>query len=143
MPEYVVTIAKGGPKLTPASEQPMEVRIEGRHLSQAKSTCGVSAWREGDHLTCHAATIEQLLAETGVGLKAPVADHTGLTGTYDVDVLYMPDSRKMQADTEPEAASGPSLPEAFQEQLGLKVEKGKGPVEVIVVDHFEKKPREN
>ena len=143
LPEYVVTIAKGGPKLTPASEQPMEVRIEGRHFSLPKSTCMGSAWREGNHITCHAATIEQILAQTGGELKAPVADRTGLTGTYDVDVLYMPDFRRMQADTEPEAAIGPSLPEAFQEQLGLKVEKGKGPVEVIVVDHFEKKPREN
>ena len=72
-----------------------------------------------------------------------MVDRTGLTGTYDVNVLYTPDSRKRQTDTETEAAIGPSLSEAFQEQLGLKLERGKGPVEVIVVDHFEKKPREN
>jgi uncharacterized protein (TIGR03435 family) len=62
LPEYLVTIAKGGPKLRPASEQPMEARIEDRHFSQPKSACTVSAWQEGDHLTCHAATIEQILA---------------------------------------------------------------------------------
>lgn len=141
--EYLVTIAKGGPKLRSASEKPMEVRIEDRHFSQPKSTCGVSGWREGDHLVCHAATIEQILAAASGEFKAPVADRTGLTGTYDVNVLYMPDSRKMLPDTESLATIGPSLADAFQAELGLKVEKGKGPVEVIVVDHFEKKPREN
>jgi uncharacterized protein (TIGR03435 family) len=76
-------------------------------------------------------------------LKAPVADRTGLTGTYDVNVLYLPDSRRMLPDTESLAATGQSLAEAFQAELGLKIEKGKGPVEVIVVDHYEKKPKAN
>jgi bla regulator protein blaR1 len=143
LPEYLVTIAKGGPKLRPASEQPMEVRIEDRHFSQAKSTCSVTLWQEGAHLICHGATIEQILAEAVGELKAPVADRTGLTGIYDVNVLYLPDWRKMQPETETFATTGPSLSQAFQELLGLKLEKGKGPVEVIVVDHFEKKPREN
>jgi uncharacterized protein (TIGR03435 family) len=143
LPEYVATVAKGGAKLKPTSDQPMVVRIEDRQFSPAKSTCGVSAWREGNHLVCRAATLEQILTEAGAELNAPLADRTGLTGTYDVNVLYMPDSRKAQVDTSPDAAIGPSMLEAFQEQLGLKIEKGKGPIDVIVVDHYEKKPREN
>ena len=124
LPEYLVTIAKGGPKLSPASEQPMEVRIEGKHLSQPKSTCGGTAWREGDHITCHAATIEQILAAAGAELKAPVADRTGLTGTYDVDVLYMPDSRKMQAGAETAGCNRPVTAGSLSRAARAQARKG-------------------
>jgi uncharacterized protein (TIGR03435 family) len=60
----------------------------------------------------------------------------GSPGTYDLNVLYVPDDRKVKADAD--LGIGPSLPQAFLEQLGLKLEKGKGPVEVIVIDHIEK-----
>ena len=47
-------------------------------------------------------------------------------GAYDLNVLYVPDDRKVKADAD--LGIGPSLPLAFLEQLGLKLEKGKGPV---------------
>jgi uncharacterized protein (TIGR03435 family) len=72
------------------------------------------------------------------GLTAPVVDRTGLTGTYDVNVRYIPDSRKLDPDVPP----GPTFEQALQEELGLKLEKGKGKVEVLVIDHLEK-PSEN
>jgi uncharacterized protein (TIGR03435 family) len=66
-------------------------------------------------------------------LGRTVVDKTGLTGIYDIDLTWTPDSTV--ASTE---LSGPSLFTAIQEQLGLKLEAGKGPVEVIVVDSAEK-----
>lgn len=66
-------------------------------------------------------------------LGRTVVDKTGLTGIYDIDLTWTPDST--EASTE---LSGPSLFTAIQEQLGLKLEAGKGPVEVIVVDSAEK-----
>jgi len=62
-----------------------------------------------------------------------VVDATGLTGLYDISLDFTDESA-------PDA--GPSLLEALQQQLGLKLETGKGPVEVVVVDHVEK-PSEN
>ncbi len=141
LPGYEVTVAKF--KLRPSSERPMDLAIEDRHFSQPKGTCSITLWREGAHLTCHSATIQQILSAAARELRAPVTDRTGLSETYDVNVLYIPDDRKRRVDVDPEEAVGPSLPQAFREQLGLKVEKGKGPVEVIVVDHFEKLPTEN
>ena len=38
---------------------------------------------------------------------------------------------------------GPTIFDAVQDQLGLKIEKRKGPVQMLVVDHVEKKPTEN
>lgn len=142
LPGYDVTVAKG-PKLTPSSERPINLAIEDRHFSQPKGTCSITFWREGAHLTCHAATIQQILSAAGRELRAPVTDHTGLSGTYDLNVLYMPDERRRRVDADPEEAVGPSFQQAFREQLGLKIEKGTGPVEVVVVDHFEKTPTEN
>ena len=143
LPGYEVTVAKGGAKLAPSSERPMELFIEGRRFSQPKGTCSGTGWREGAHLSCHAATLGQMLSAASGLLKGPVADHTGLTGTYDIDVLYMPDSRKARVEVDLDEVVGPSLQQAFQEQLGLKIEQGKAMVDVIVVDQFSKTPTEN
>jgi uncharacterized protein (TIGR03435 family) len=57
----------------------------------------------------------------------PVLDHTGLNGAYDFAVEWAA-----------EGTDGPSPFTALQEQLGLKVEAGKGPIDTIVVDHAER-----
>jgi uncharacterized protein (TIGR03435 family) len=51
-----------------------------------------------------------------------------------VNFLYIPDDLQLKPDAPP----GPSLAEAIQEELRLKLKKDKGPVEVIVIDHLEK-----
>lgn len=64
----------------------------------------------------------------------PVNDNTGLRGTFDFTLEWSPDQT--------EESTGASLFTAIQEQLGLKLESTKGPVEVIVIDHVER-PSEN
>ena len=93
-------------------------------------------------MTCHGATTETIGAFVGGVLHSPVADYTGLTGTYDLDVLFTPDNQRLQSDADPDVVQGPTLEKAIEESLGLKLEKGKGPVEVIVIDHMEQ-PSEN
>jgi uncharacterized protein (TIGR03435 family) len=140
VPEYQLTIAqsKAKPKLTPSKEGPLTVTIEGRSLTQPAGKCGTSLWQEGSHIVCHAADMATIVSQLSGLLAAPVADQTGLTGTYDVNLLYIPDDRQLKPDAPP----GPSLAEAIQEEWGLKLEKGKGPVEVLVIDQLEK-PSEN
>ncbi len=61
-----------------------------------------------------------------------VLDRTGVSGFYDFTLTFEPDDSRT-ADT-----AGPSLFTALQEQLGLKLESQKGPVETLVIDHAEK-----
>ncbi len=138
IPEYELTLGKSKPKLTPASaDRPMTVTIEDRTFTPAVGGCSVSLWREGAHMLCHAAPIEKIAAQVRNSLRSPLVDRTGLTGTYDLNLLYMPEGRTPDPDQVP----APTLPEALKD-VGLNLEKGKGPVEVLVIDHIER-PSEN
>jgi uncharacterized protein (TIGR03435 family) len=80
-----------------------------------------------------------------------VIDKTGLTGKYDVTLQWTdersesafkgPDGAPQRAEPAPDAG-GPSIFTAVQEQLGLKLQSSKGPVDTLVVDHVEM-PSEN
>jgi uncharacterized protein (TIGR03435 family) len=65
-----------------------------------------------------------------------VIDRTGLTGAWDFELTYAVEARG--ADAPPVDPNTPSLFTAIQEQLGLKLEPTKGPVEVLVIDGIEK-----
>jgi uncharacterized protein (TIGR03435 family) len=70
-----------------------------------------------------------------------VVEKTGLTGTFDLDLTWTPD--QIPAGPFPPGApsidpNGPSLFTAVQEQLGLKLDSQKGPVEVLVIDSAER-----
>jgi len=70
--------------------------------------------------------------------EQPILDMTGLKGQYDVDLQWMPDT-----NARPAADAGdmtPSLFAAVREQLGLKLEARKGPLDVVVVDRAERTP---
>ncbi len=74
-----------------------------------------------------------------------VVDRTGLTGGYDIDLQWTPDQmpfgfggdRPAGAVPAPSDPNRPSIFTALQEQLGLKLDSQKGPVEVLVIDHVE------
>jgi uncharacterized protein (TIGR03435 family) len=76
-----------------------------------------------------------------------VFDRTGLAGAWDVNLTWTPEQMPRAAgggDQPPLVngaaidANGPSLFTALQEQLGLKLESQRGPVETLVIDHAEK-----
>lgn len=140
IPEYQLSPGRGKPKLQPPAETPtMTVTIEERKVRADQGVCGASLWNDGTHVICHAVTIDKLVAELSSELEAPAADHTGLTGTYDLHMHYVREKRRMK---NPDLELEPTIEQAVSEQLGLKLEKGKGSVEVLVIDHMEK-PSEN
>jgi uncharacterized protein (TIGR03435 family) len=78
-----------------------------------------------------------------------VIDKTGLTGYYDIELTYTPTPDQLPQGPPPPGAepppidpNGPSLFTAIQEQLGLKLQDQRGPVEVVVIDTVEP-PTEN
>jgi uncharacterized protein (TIGR03435 family) len=75
-------------------------------------------------------------------LGRPVVDGTGLTAKYDFLLSWAPEPPNGPIPVASDD-SGPSMMTAVQEQLGLKLESKKGPVEMLVIEHYEKKPSEN
>ena len=84
------------------------------------------------------AALANLLSEA---VERPVVDETNLPGEFDLDLTYTPDF----GDTPPIATpstTAPSLFTALEEQLGLKLEAARGPVNVLVIDRVER-PADN
>jgi len=133
--EFVLTLGKGEPKLKPAEDgDSLKLTIEGRTFKEPAGTCSGSLWVEGQHTVCHAVTMDQFARQLSGELRAPLVDRTGLTGTYDINLLH---ARTNGKDRD-EAGPLPTLQEAVEKQLGLKLEMSKGPVEVLVVDHYQR-----
>jgi uncharacterized protein (TIGR03435 family) len=103
--------------------------------------CGVVNLGPG-RINGHRARISQLADRLSTLLTMTVIDKTGLTGYYDITMTWTPDpdmERLMTGERPPVLdTSGPSLFTALQQQLGLKLVSGNGPVEVIVIDSAEK-----
>ena len=138
LPVYALVIAKNGHKLKevkPDDADPTGMTF-GRSLLKGQ---GVSI-----------AFLVRMLSQQQLG--RPVLDKTGLTGKYDFTLQWTPDENRAptfkgtgdggQELDKPPDSSGPSIFTSIQEQLGLKLESQKGPVEVLVIDHVEK-PSEN
>lgn len=69
-------------------------------------------------------------------LHKPVIDKTGLDGTFDIHMVWTADPPNSVGN--PDFSGGPSIFTALREQLGLKLETGTGPAEMLIIDHIEK-----
>lgn len=81
------------------------------------------------HFTAHAISVDALATFLSGPLARVVVDRTALTGLFDAELEWSPD----QSSTDK-----PSIFAAAQEQLGLKIESARAPVEVLVIDHVER-----
>src|SRR5580765_4723089 len=89
-------------------------------------------------------TIDRLIPMLSRLLGRTVVDKTELKGKFDISMEWTPDEFQLMQlppnlPKPPSAdSSGPSIFTALQEQLGLRLESQKGPVEIFVIDHAEK-----
>jgi uncharacterized protein (TIGR03435 family) len=94
------------------------------------------------------ALMPQFANTLGMFAGRVVVDRTGLEGAYDVDLTWTPDQMPQRPPGAPDGPpqingvavdpNGPSLFTAVQEQLGLKLDSQRGPVEMLVIDRAEK-----
>jgi uncharacterized protein (TIGR03435 family) len=119
---FVLTVAKGGAKVTPAAAPDAKpYRQNSANGSVVKSM-----------------TIQQFGDFISQPLHMPVVDQTGLTGKYDFVLdftSYLPDAKNMGPDR-PDSTS--ILMAAMEGELGIKMETRKTQVDVMVIDHVEK-----
>jgi uncharacterized protein (TIGR03435 family) len=101
-----------------------------------------------DRLRARHTSLAQLASMLSSSLNVPIQDMTGVSGVFDFDLKWVPDLSvpNVSSTSPPDAvldSPGPSLFNVLQEQLGLKLEARKLPVEVLVVDRAERAPFEN
>ena len=149
LPVYVLVVAKNGPKFHESADTPDAPAPSGppapnepqrRHTLRMNGPGNVSAIAQ--NLDIFADVLSHQLGR-------PVLNKTGLKGDYDFTLKWTPDEGRAQmpggppGEATPSAdANGPSIFTALQEQLGLKLELQKGPMDTIVIDHVDR-PSEN
>ena len=79
--------------------------------------------------------MDWLIRELALQLQRPIVDRTDLTGDYDFDLTY--DNQVLTAATSPTGAA-PTIFDALERQLGLKLVSRTGPVPVLVIDRIER-----
>ena len=150
---YQLVIAKGGPKFAASPEDPNHNDDPPKPTAPFKMTLDKDGypdlppgrnhamamaydrarWRFADEPMEHFA---EMLATQ---IRQPIINATGLTGKYDFVVSWS--TAGMQPNLP--ADSGPNIFTAIQEQLGLKLESKKIPVDTVVIDHIARTPSEN
>jgi len=137
LPAYAVTITKTGAKIIRSQDDPKG--LPGFYFGRAAS---------GTTLTFRNSPMSQVTAILQNFLDKPVVDQSGLSERYDFTLTFTLDPAQAArlgglpapAADNPDAA--PDVFAAFQQQLGLKLESTKAPVDVMVIDKVEK-PSEN
>jgi len=123
MPAYGLVIAKDGLKI--------------KEVEPGEGNTNTS----GSRFTGTKITINRLTQFLSRLLDLPVIDKTGTQGVFDIDLHFAWEELSAAAPKQP--SNGPSIFTALQEQLGLKLQSEKLPVEVVVVDHIERVPTGN
>ena len=158
MPVMALVVGKNGPKM---KEVEVAVLPVGEAPPPGQGGPGIRMMMSPDGLRLAGSmTMAQLANTLTRRMGRPVVDQTELSKTYDVDITWMPDDRDgasmkmagrrvealaVPAGDGPRAASepAPTLAQALDEKLGLKLEARKSSADMFILDHAEKSPVEN
>ena len=152
-PMYALTVAKGGLKIKPMAPDGCVVYDANNPpdprgaLQGGKPTCGgmTMAGGPGRMLwTIGGETMQEFAHTLSAWMDRYVIDRTGVTDTFNIRLEYAPDEhtpgpdKRGPARTEFPEPNAPSIFQALEQQLGLKLEPTKGPQTAIVIDHVER-----
>lgn len=133
---YAMVVAKGGLKVkeSPANDGP-----------DGNGGGGRQEMRRGS-ITAERVAMKGLASMVAEQVGRPVVDMTELKGAYDLKLEFTPEDNSAPPDAPERPASeggGPTIFTALQEQVGVRLQSQKVPVEVVIIDHIEKTPTEN
>jgi uncharacterized protein (TIGR03435 family) len=147
VPVFALVMARAdrrpGPRLRPAAVDCATLRTRSEQTGDV-DPCGAISRAQSlvkGMMTVRGAPLNWLIGTISSDTQRQVIDQTGLTGAFDWELTWTPqpflgqpnDGRFPTIDRE-----GPSIYTAIQEQLGLKVESRRGPVDFLVIDHVER-----
>jgi uncharacterized protein (TIGR03435 family) len=127
MPAYALVVAKGGSKLVKDDDDTMpEATGFGGSPGHTMNGFGRNV------------TISQFFGELQrLATDLPIVDRTGLTGTFKIQLSFTREDLQSVGMTVLPDNAAPNIFDALQQQLGLKLEKVKAQVDVLVIDHAE------
>jgi uncharacterized protein (TIGR03435 family) len=121
LPVYALVVAKNGARIQATADDD----VTHSSLRVSRGDGGKS------EMTGNRIPLASLAKSLSDHVGRTVLDQTGLQGNYDFKLTFAPDMA-------PESADGPSIFTALQEQLGLRLDAQKGPVQVVVIDSVQK-----
>jgi uncharacterized protein (TIGR03435 family) len=136
MPVWKLVVAKGGPKFAESAGTPADVNDNSDPAKPFdKSKPYQQRWNLGPGMLqgrdVSITDFDQMLWTHREIESRKILDQTGLKGKYDLTL-------KWASVDDPKEPDGPSLFTAIQEQLGLRLESGKAPMDVLVIDHVDR-----
>jgi uncharacterized protein (TIGR03435 family) len=132
---YNLVVAKGGPKMSTDLKPPAADEVARFNGVPVPPIYQFGDGRLGYKFIAHGATMDMLAMGLDGQFDTNVSDKTGLTGKYDFVLQY---SRTLPGTSSRDPNAWPPLVTALPEQLGLKLEPYKGPMDVLVIEHIEK-----
>ena len=129
LPVYALVVARGGPKMEKVKSETPDDGSTSSGRGHLKAT------------ELPMSKLADFLARPNVGLGRPVIDQTSLAGAFNFTLEWTPEGAS--ASKESRSDGPPTIFTAIQEQLGLKLEAKKAPIEVLVIDHANKVPTAN
>jgi uncharacterized protein (TIGR03435 family) len=123
---YVIVVSKSGSKM--------------KERSPVDTEASTNLTFQGARLPAKAVSMPMLAEALTIVLDRPVIDGTGLRGKYDFDLAWMPEADQFdgRGSAVPSDANAPDIFTAIQEQLGLRLDSRKVPVQSLIVDHAER-----
>jgi uncharacterized protein (TIGR03435 family) len=148
-PVYVLTLARGdrrlGPTIRPADRDclalmttaPGGVPVAAPRLPDGRPACGARGDASG-RVMAGGIDMKTLAQNLSGQVDRLVVDRTGLSGAYDFDLEFAPETSGRGGAPAPDSATAvtdrPSLFTALEEQLGLKLQPARAPIDVVVID---------
>jgi uncharacterized protein (TIGR03435 family) len=131
---YALEVAKNGPKMHESADDDKGESGCGRSFAETQGATLAAVCRKMS--SSNVAQQLQALAP-GYFTDGPILDKSGLKGVYDFKLEWI---TRVEANN---GSDGPTIFDAVQKQLGLKLDARKESVEFLVIDHCEKEPTEN